>query len=143
MAIATGDIVSYRGVGWIYKLMGSSCHLFEIGTGEVYAPSVTDVTLVSRRRYLGKKDNGTLKEMAIRMGPWTACAASEESSDEEEEVLRSPSPFKERGKNDCVACGVTCSSSEMWRLYGDDRVCYECENRQLRSGERYEPIYRP
>ncbi len=85
MAIATGDIVSFRGANWVYKLMGSSCHLFEVGTGKVAAPSVTDVTLVSRRCYLGRKDCETLKELAVRMSRY---AVREESSDEEEDPLR-------------------------------------------------------
>jgi len=40
----------------------------------------------------------------------------------------------------CIDCGKKCC---FWRIYGDDRICYECEQLQFDRGERYESVYRP
>jgi len=40
----------------------------------------------------------------------------------------------------CVDCG---KKQCFWRIYGNDRLCYECEQLQFDRGERYECVYRP
>lgn len=42
--------------------------------------------------------------------------------------------------DDCMECGIRCC---FWRVYGEDRICENCEEEQFRNGLRYRAIYRP